>query len=460
MLVVGAVASSCAEPATHPPGKAVRHVVLISLDTLRADHLGCYGSEEVRTPFIDALAGEAALLTRCTTPVPSTLAAHASLLTGTYPHTHGTPRNGHFIAEDNLLLTEVLAEAGYLTAGFVGAYPLKADTGFDQGFEIFDDGGGAWERSGERLNRRIERWLEGHDGSPTFLFVHYWDAHYPFTPPPPFDRMYAADEEPVRGTMEDIERTRRLLRRGEDALAESSRLRAAYAGCVSHVDSLVGELLELLRASGLHDEALIILTSDHGEAMDEHDEYWDHGESTYEGAVHVPLLVRHPEAHGAGRRLDLPTSSVDVVPTVLELLDLAPPEEVEGTSFAAVLGGGDLDEPELAGRPPVYTEASKPHAPAYEAGEAWPNRRKSRAILAGEWKLVHRPVEERSELYHLASDPAEQVDRIAEDPELAAALLEALDAWGGGGSGRAARRDVSEETARALRALGYAEGED
>ena len=443
--------AGCSGGSPAPP----RVLVLISIDTLRADHLGCYGNRIVQTPHMDRLAAEGVVFDNHVSSCPTTLNSHTSLMTGTYGHTHGAARNGFVVREGNTMLAEALRDSGYATAGFAGAFPLHTRFGFSQGFDHYD--AAVKSRSGDQVNDRVLRWLDGQDAERLFLFVHYWAAHYPYTPPPPYDRMYRRDALGIRGTMGDIERVRDALASDlPEAGRQSDALRAAYAGGVTFVDAHVGALLDGLRARGIYDEALILLTSDHGEAMDEHDEYWDHGRTTYASSTHVPLIVKLPGGRLAGTRSSLVASNVDVMPTILELTGVSPPPAVEGASFASVFDGGPTEP-----RPPAFSEATKPHPATVEPG-AWTNRRNDKAVRSGDWKLIHRPRTGETELFDLGTDPGETRDLLRRPTraarQRARKLLTALRTWSER-AGAAARRDASDESLETLRALGYAGGE-
>ena len=430
-------------------------MVVISIDTLRADHLGCYGSPTGDTPAIDALAREGVLFSQTAAPAPSTLSSHTSLMTGTYGRTHGAARNGYLVAPENVMLAELLQDRGYETAGFIGAYPLHSRSGFAQGFDHYDEPDR--QRSGDRVNDRIARWLDRRRPGPFFLFVHYWDVHHPYSPPPPFDRRYRTDDLEAGGTTAEIKALRRDLAAGRPDGGRSQVLRALYAGEVAHVDRLVGELLADLRARGLYEQALLVLLSDHGEAMDEHWEYWNHGASTYETTTRIPLIVRLPHAAHGGTVVDRLVSLVDVAPTLLELLGVPRPGNLEGEAFTAALRG-ELQPP----RAPVFIESTKPRD-LEPGGDAWPNERKCRAIRTRRWKLIHRPIDGSLELYDLAQDPAETrnlyLDSTTEANHMTEELLRRLEAWATTDPSLRSCEDTSRKTTDALRDLGYADDE-
>ena len=404
-LVVGLAA--CAEEPGPP-----ENLILISVDTLRADHLGSYGHPWVKTPYIDALAEEGVRFDRVVSAAPTTLASHTSMMTGTWPHTHGVPDNGYRVAPGNRMLAEILHDAGFRTAGRVGGYPLGRQTGFDQGFESYEwvNVPEANEHNGREVSEAALAWLDRRPPGRFFLFVHYWDVHWPYSPPPPWNAMYRDDDLELKGVKAEIDATRVSLREHRPDAAERSRALAhLYAGGVSFADAQVGLLLDGLRERALLDRSLLVLTSDHGEAMDEHGaEYWNHGNTLYETVARVPLIVRLPDAVRGGRSEDWLLSSVDLVPTLLELLGLSASEGLAGESFADSLLGRSV----WLGRGAVFSQATKPHGAEVEAGRHWRNLDKCRAIWEGEWKLQECPLRGRKELYDLGADAGERDNRL------------------------------------------------
>ena len=251
-----------------PPPADGHHVVVISIDTLRADHLGCYGHPDVRSPRLDQLASQGALFEHAIAAAPTTLASHTSLLTGRWPHHHGVPRNGFVIDSSNLMLAEVLREAGYQTAAFIGGYPLKDEFAFDQGFETFDQefpkkkgGRPVWgaQRDAELVDRAVFAWLDQASGDrPLFLFVHYFDVHPPYrTPAPWHDAYLEGPDYGINGSLRDIRRLRTEVMEGRPAaLRDSTVLHARYKAGISWTDHHVGVLLDGLEERGILDHQL------------------------------------------------------------------------------------------------------------------------------------------------------------------------------------------------------------
>ena len=437
--------SGCSrETQTAPPApapSAIRHLVLISVDTLRADFLGAYGRPWDGTPNMDRLAREGVLFEQAFSAAPTTVASHGALFTGKYPDRHGAPHNGTILRPENRTLAEVLAGAGFQTAGVIGGYPLARRFGFAQGFAHYE---GPLPH-GRAVTDAALAWFDEVQPERGFLFVHYWDVHWPYQPPPPYDRRYRDDELPLTGSMEDLKAVREALRTGAPgSLDESRALEGAYAGGVAWTDHQIGRLLEGLEARGILDRALVVLTSDHGESIHEHDDYWNHGPTVYDSATHIPLVLRPPGGRTEALRIPLTVSNVDVFPTLLAALRIEAPVPVEGRDLTPLLGGGSLS-PE-----PVFSRATKPK---------WADR-KCRGVWTERWKLMECPSRGRLELYDRLEDPEEARDLLAgDDPGLdaeARALIELMNAWRDRGNAGPPIEDLSPEVKEQLEALGYA----
>jgi choline-sulfatase len=365
--------------------EGVRNVVLISIDTCRADRLSCYGYKRRTTPHIDAVAKDGVLFREALSPVPFTRPAHSSMLTGTYPPTHGVRLNNtEVLAADNVTLAEILRDAGYQTAAFVSGFPLDAKFGVNQGFDTYDCrftrkmGGSAEpaERTAEEVSRPAMAWLDQHAAKPFFLFLHYYDAHLPYEAPPPFASDYA--DEP-------------------------------YAGEIAYVDSWIGQVVDRLRSLGAYDDTLLVITADHGESLGEHGET-SHGFFVYQSTQHIPLIVHAPHGRKGGRP-DGRVSLVDLVPTVLDLTGLKTPSSVEGVSLRSDLEGGRSQD----ARRTLYCESL--HASQFECSPL-------NGIVEGAWKYVRSP---RQELFDLANDPGEKSNLIDSKPQIAQRLRDRLE---------------------------------
>ncbi|MCZ6779074.1 MAG: sulfatase-like hydrolase/transferase [Acidobacteria bacterium] len=340
--------------------------LLITLDTLRADRVGCYGYENAMTPNLDRLAAEGVRFEDAVAPAPLTLPSHASLLTGLYPASHGLHTNGRQRLADSVpTLSERLAPHHARRAALVASVSLDSLFGLDRGFTHYDDrmpGAGSQnnilflgERRGDEMARLAEEWLSDESG-PFFLWVHMFDPHAPYDAP---------------GRWRE-------------------RLSDPYDAEVAFVDEALGQILESLRSRGLLDRTLIVVAGDHGESLGEHGEP-THGIFLYEGAVRVPLVLRYPAVLPAGRVVRSQVRLIDVMPTVLDLFGVAVPDRVEGVSLVDLLLGSDDD--------PGLDALLETRQPALQFG--WSALS---ALRAGGWKYISAP---REELYDLETDPGE-----------------------------------------------------
>jgi len=443
-----------------------RHVIVISLDTARADHFGCYGNTWIRTPRLDALAAESILFADYMTVVPTTLASHTSLFTGKYPHSHGTPRNGYTVSDENVLLAEILYDAGFHTAGFLGSFALDSRFDFAQGFEHYDEtfprlvgqqGAVQNERPAAAVTDAVIAHLNQLGTPPNlFLFVHYFDPHVPYAPPAPYDTMYGPEAGNKLPPLPEIrQQLTRAARQGSQTPAARAMAKR-YAGEVSYLDEHVGRLIDDLRRRGILEDAIVIVTSDHGENLWDHPAYFNHGLTVYQSTVGAVCMIRLPDGKRAGARVKELVASIDVLPTVLSFLGLPIPNGLDGETI-------DLTEnarvPTSRAR---FAEASRPHD-RVEVGVRWFNERKARCVRMGDWKYVQTPYAQTEELYNLARDPLERRNLLtsptAEITATAAGLRRRLDTWTRSADPLPTRFESSqrEETIKRLRSLGYAD---
>lgn len=490
MALLGACGDGDARP-------KVRHVVLITLDTTRADHLGCYGNPAVQTPALDQLASEGVRFASCASAASTTLASHASILTGTYPHRHGVPRNGFTLSERAQTLAETLDEAGFWCAGFLGSAALTGRTGIDQGFvhwdEDFDEaarqeGNDQSQRDAATLTDRILAHTAetlaraGAGDARLFLFAQYFDPHAPYAPPASEIERYGAqlrvgdfgaiEQAVVQQQVRALGRSaggqqgvitgglpEELIRNASEVPTETGRqLERLYRGEVTHMDREIGRLLLGLQRLGVLEDALVVITADHGETFWDGPNAWNHGLWVGQPEVAVPLIVRGPAGVGIerGRVVDTPVSGVDVMPTVLELAGISTgPDGLEGRSLARVVRGNGS----LADRA-VFSEATQPGAPL-EAGDLrWRGERKPVAVRLGRWKLVSAGYLGLEMLFDLQGDPSEREDLLlgGGDEETRAAakrLGDELARWRA--SAAPLPSEFDREQAKGLAGLGYAE---
>ncbi len=439
----------------------VRHVVVISLDTTRADHFGFLGNQTVSTPRMDALAAVSIVFSNYMTVVPTTLASHTTLFTGKYPHHHGTPRNGFMVNAANEMLAEILEQAGFYTAGFIGSFALESRFDFAQGFDHYDEnfsvlvgdeGADQNQRSAAEVTDAVIEHLD-QTGVPErlFLFAHFFDPHRPYAPPAPYDEMY--DPKGLAGlpTIDEIMQNPEFTVEQKQSLLRRHEL--AYAGEISYMDEHVGRLFDYLERHQILDDALVVITSDHGENFTEHPMFFNHGFSVFQTTMRGVCVFRLPNEVNGGSRVDDLIASIDVFPTILDALGLESPSGIDGERVD-LLAAGDGLAPRTR-----FGQATKPKN--QETDPRWANIRKARCIREGKYKLIEIPFMGREGLYDLAVDPGETTNLLhnttPEAAALAARLRAVLNEWA-----ESARPLVSDfeqqqlqETLERLRSLGY-----
>jgi arylsulfatase A-like enzyme len=330
--------------AAEPAPAAKYNLLLISIDTCRADHLKCYGYSPDTSPHLDQLAKEGVLFENLTSASSWTVPSHMSMFTSLYPSVHGVETFKVRLGEGVPTLAQRLAESGYVTAAFVTGPMLNRRYGFNRGFQLYDDfsanptfgqrGGISNVATNPVITDLGTQWLKKHSQESFFLFLHYWDCHYDYIPPAPYDRKFDPD---YKGK----EHGRYIYFREDELTAHISavdlaHLAALYDGEIAYTDEHVGKFLQLLQDLGLSDKTLVIVLADHGEAFLEHGKL-THGNSLYEEALHVPLIMRLPGVIPAGKRVVGNVSHVDLMPTALGLLHLAGPEQIQGTDLSPVI---------------------------------------------------------------------------------------------------------------------------
>jgi arylsulfatase A-like enzyme len=469
---VGKLRSVPVRSARTPP-----NILLISVDTLRSDRLGCYGSARAQTPQIDSLAREGALFEEASSPIPLTGPSHTTMLTGLYPVHHGARNNGIPIRDDVVTVPEILSYAGYETAAFVSGWTLKdAATALARRFDHYDEDFTSWpalpdallrlalpalvahtcsavghkieplQRIGARTTARALAWLARHRDRPLFAFVHYFDPHGPHAPPQPSDGAGDTDDDDdLRhfGDMQPLAVRQRIVSNPHDL----ERIAGYYDAEIAYTDAEVGRLLSGLADLGLAENTLVIFTADHGESLTEHDFYFDHGEYLYDTCVHIPLIVRFADRRYAGTRWPGQVRLVDLAPTMLE---------IAGRMAAGPLDGRSL-LPVLQGTEPPHGRAG---LGAIELGEGEAARARYYVRQDG-YKLIWnfdrrealggRPALE--EVYNLTVDPGELQNLAPHAPPPLDALRRRLQVWAQ--EKAPAPRRVGESVREQLRLLGY-----
>jgi arylsulfatase A-like enzyme/Tfp pilus assembly protein PilF len=401
------------------------NIVLVTLDTTRADRMGFLGSARGLTPELDALAREGTVFPRAFAQAPITTVSHATILSGTYPQRHRVNDFGVPLPPSVPWLPELLAARGYATAAFVGALILDPRgglaPGFDRGFQTYDAGFrikrgkedryATMERRGEQVMTRALAWLERRPLGPFLLWIHLYDAHDPYEAPEPFRTRFA---------------------------------KAPYDGEIAYLDAQIGRLAAALRAQRVFDDTALAVFADHGESLGEHGES-THGVFLYDSTIHVPLLVKLPSGRGAGQRVDSRVSLVDLAPTMMELAGLSPPPEIQGQSLL-----------------PLLSHARPEDRPSYAETE-YPQRAFGWSPLAS-WRVdrflyVKSP---RPELFDLKADPDGRRNLADERASVAQHIAVDLEDFRrrttGAPAGGPAPGTVDPELREKLAALGYLSG--
>ena len=440
LCVIGFSVSAMAGAAAPQPSKPLpTNVILITLDTTRADRMGFLGSQRGLTPNLDALARQSVVFTHAYSQVPLTTASHATILTGTYPEFHQVNDFGVPLAEDLPYAPYIFRGSGYHTAAFVGSLVLDPEArsapGFERGFDIYDAGFHR-RRAGEDRYQAIERrggevvahalaWLNTHQKGPFFIWVHLYDAHDPYDPPEPYKTKYAS---------------------------------APYDGEIAYEDAAVGKLLSWLRLRGLYDGALIAVMADHGEALGEHGET-THGIFLYDETIRVPLLFKLPRERSAGKRIESRAGLVDVLPTILQAVGIAIPHDVQGESLLSMLKP-IMPKPAPAGQAGTATGKSpeaSPDRPAYAESD-YPHRTfgwsSLRALRTGKYLFIEAP---HKELYDQSADPKAEHNLSTSSVAVTNTLASQLDAFRQrtGTAKEAPKVSADPELQEKLSALGY-----
>jgi len=416
------------------PGASVPaypNMILITMDTTRADRMGFLGSKRGLTPNLDVLARRSVVFTRAYSQAPLTPASHATIFTGTYPQYHQVLTFPIPLATSLPYLPDILKARGYHTAAFVGSLALDATwgaPGFQRGYDTYD-AGFSWadyhpgnryqtiERRADDVVKHALAWLNKRPQGPFFLWIHVFDPHDPYDPPEPYKTRYA---------------------------------KSLYDGEVAYMDSALGRLFAQLKARGLYDGTLITITADHGESLGAHGEN-EHGVFLYDETIHVPLLIKLPHSQAAGRRVENPVELADILPTLLETLGMEIPKEVQGVSMVKLMNPGPEGEAaEAAWRDrAAYSQSDYEHlAFAWSALQSW---------RTGKYLYIQAP---RRELYDYGADANALHNLASESPAVADTFAAKLKDFQQKTTNAAEmpRAAMDEANARKLRALGYMGG--
>lgn len=376
-------------------------VYLVTIDTLRADHVGCYGYKNVETPALDALAADGIRFTHAYTHSPITNTSHITILTGLLPSVHGVTDFGVPLSPQHVTAAELLKKQGYQTAAFIGAVILDSNSlapGLDRGFDFYDNfpktdskdaAGkntqrfGRVERRGMEVVDHAEVWFDKHRNGPHFVWVHMYDPHDPYEPPPPFSEKYK--DHP-------------------------------YDGEIAYADSALAHWIAYLKKVGVYDNSIIIVTGDHGEGLGEHGED-THGLFLYDSTLHIPLILKTPAAALRGIVIEAQVRTTDILPTILSATGIAPPSELNGESLFPLIEGNAATTKSAAPERELFGETD------YPLRWGWAPLR---ALRAENSKLIEAP---RAELYDLQGDPKELKNLYGSDSAKVASLQAEMAKW-------------------------------
>ena len=370
------------------------NVVIVTFDTTRADHIGSYNNENY-TPVLNQLAKDGVVFEKAIAPIPITLPSHSTIMTGKVPFAHGVRDNGLFnLADEQTTLAEILKENGYNTAATIGSFPLTSQFGINQGFDFFNDHitqnredmFGEYsetkshlffdERKAAQVNEVIMPWIEDHANSPFFVWFHYFDPHHPHEPPAPYNQSFVHD---------------------------------LYKGEIAYSDESLGKVIAQLKRLNVYDNTLIVFTSDHGEGNNEHNES-THSLLIYNSTLHVPLIVKYPNQLLANTRISNWVGLVDILPTILDTLGIAIPNDIQGQ----VLPTENFIDPKNE----IYSETLSPRF-----SRGWGEQR---GLIKNGYKYIYGPFKE---LYNLTKDPHEINNLIDEEPKLASSMKNDLQEY-------------------------------
>jgi arylsulfatase A-like enzyme/Flp pilus assembly protein TadD len=401
------------------------NVLFIIIDTLRADHLGCYGDKEIKTPNIDSIAKEGTLFQNAITQAPLTFPSHTTMFTSTYPQQSNAWDNGSYrLASSEVTLAQILQDKGYATGAFVSTVVLDAKYGLNRGFQTYDDAIG--KNQGDRVIKFMDdertadqtaplaiKWLKDNKDKKFFLWVHFYDPHGIYNPPSPYKEMYKND---------------------------------LYSGEVSFADHYVGKVLSTLKELGLKDKTLIVFAGDHGEGLGEHGET-GHGIFVYDETLKVPLIFSYPKLIAQDRVVKEQVRLIDIMPTILDLVNIKKNKEIQGQSLAGILKGEEKPQDRTAFSVTRYAQIHF----NWSEMQSWRTK---------DWKYIKST---EPELYNISKDPDELVNLIDKRKDIAKSMEKDLDEFfkkTAAPEKKENKIEVDEQTKKQLMSLGYVSGSE
>ena len=402
------------------------NILFFTLDTTRTDRLGCYGYDKIETPVMDELAKTGILFENAICQIPLTLPSHSSMFTGTYPFYHGVRDNGGFYLEpESITLAELLKENGMTTSAFIGAFVLDSRWGLDQGIDYYYDNFDfskyerialdTVQRDGGEVIEAFFEWFEGNNQKRFFSWIHLYDPHTPYEPPEPYNTKYV------------------------------NQPWGLYDGEIAYVDELIGKVLDKLKEKDVLEKTIIVIVGDHGEMLGEHQEN-THGFFIYDAAISVPLIIHFPSSKLGGKKVSTTVQTIDIMPTLLQIIDLPTPDEVQGESLLPLIIENNSRQERFA-----YSET---HYPLYHFG--WSALK---SLQNSQYKFIKAP---RPELYDVVNDPREQYNIYTHEAKIAGQFEQRLkslqEEMSAEGIEEKGPQELDEDSREKLRALGYIGG--
>jgi arylsulfatase A-like enzyme len=447
-------------PVLYKKGSTGNNIILISLDTLRADHLGCYGYERETSPAIDTLAEDSALFLNTYSSSPWTLSSHVSLLTSLNPMRHGVHYENEKMDSSLVTLADLLRQEGFACSAFTGGGFVNSVYGFSKGFDSYGQSsrGIRQKDSAEWICASVLDWIDDHRDRDFFLFIHTYQPHNPFSSPPPFNSFFLDEDDrwDEIDMLEYVGGKKGIFKKLPDR--ERRNIVNLYDGEIRYTDAkLIGPLMERLKELGIYDSSLIILTSDHGEEFYDHNG-WEHGHTLYDELLKVPLIIKLPESQFAKTRISTIVRLIDVMPTILDEQGISVSGlDLDGKSLVPVLRGK-----EVADRRFVAYKADNildSHVPQKLSVNEERNKLiLNRSFTAQQLDFFAFPPPEPVpvELYDLSESPAEKKNIVDEKPRIASRLVQLInDLYAKIKEGKSEKADIDKELLEQLRALGY-----
>lgn len=452
----------------------VTPVILITMDTVRADHLGVYGYKRETSPNIDGFAMDGVRWENAIVQVPLTRPSHFTILSGRYPSSHGLLDNFSATPENIPLLSDMLGEKGYKTAAFVSAAVLNSSFNTRLGFQMYSDrienvvfdnsfllvfalrkiealGRIKAENSARETNEKVLTWLKENKENHFFMWAHYFDPHTPYNPAPAFRKMFTDSDYDIekyysyeweKENYDSVQKKVYIDRKITDYAV------ALYDAEIRNLDEELGRLFNELKELKLYEKSLIILTADHGESFD-HGYYFDHGDRLYEGLIRVPLIIKFPGKKWQGKTIETQVSSIDIAPTILEYLSLNHSGKMDGKSMISHVSNDEIDS--QAETNYAYSQTPYQEFFFYKAKEL-------QSIRSNKWKYIYDIRTGAAELYDISSDPGEQTDFASSRPdimkEFSSELLNLTNSINKD-SGRSKTIEIDSTTKDQLKSLGY-----